>query len=102
MNWQTIEFYDELLGDKDVLGNRQPVPILIGVYMGQLLPWNTEEILMLDKPITQTQQKLMSDAPLSVLESAKFIKVNDQNYSVMKVKKANARWRVCHVKEYFV
>lgn len=102
MNWQTIEFYDELLGDRDVLGNRQPVPVLIGVYIGQLLPWNTEEIMMMDKEITSTQQKFMSEVPLSVLKSTKFIKVDEQRYAVMKAKKANARWRVAHVKEYFV
>lgn len=102
MNWKTIEFYDELPGDKDVLGNSQLVPVKIGIYEGQLLPWNVEEIALLDKEITRTRQKLMTMAPLAVIKSTKFIEVDGQKYSILETKKANERWRVCHVKEYFV
>ena len=102
MNWDTIEFFDELLGDPDILGNRQPTPVLIGVYDGAITPWTSEDVMMLGRQVTDVRHKLLTQAPFSVIDSAKFIKINEQAYTIIPTKKATARWRVLHVKEYMI
>ena len=102
MNWQTIEFYDELLGERDILGNRQPTPVLIGVYDGAITPWTSEDVMMLGRSVTDVRHKLLTQAPFNVIHAAKFIKINEQTYTIIPTKKANARWRVLHIKEYML
>lgn len=100
MRFDKVDFFDELPGPADILGNKSPIPVKIGTYYGTISPWNTEELALMDRDITMTQRKFLTDAPLSVINTSKFVEVAGVKYSFLPVKKSSARWRVCHVREY--
>jgi hypothetical protein len=86
---------------KDELNNPINEPVLVGLYRGKITHWTTEEIALLDREITRTQKKLLTDVPLNIIKQAKQIKINDGIYTIVDVKSDYVRWRLCHVKEYF-
>jgi len=101
MRFQTIELYGLVETGRDELGNPIKEPAVIGEYQGRLTTWSIEEIALLDREITRTQQKLLTDAPESVIKQTEMIKIGDTNYTVIDVKFDFIRWRLCHVKAFY-
>lgn len=83
---------------RDELNNPIVEPVLIGLYEGVISQWSIEEIALLDREITKTQRKLLTDAPRSVINQAQRVDVDGETYTIMEVKKDFQRWRLCYVK----
>lgn len=101
MRFEQIELYSNQKIDEDILGNPIYDDVLIGTYDGRFNNWSTEEIALLEREVTRTQRKLMTDAPLDIIKQTDFIKVGDDRYTIIDNKRDYVRWRVLHVKEYF-
>ena len=100
MKFEDVHFFNETDGPEDVLGNKEKIPVLLGVYKGKISPWNLQELALLDRKVTATEQKVVTDAPLSIIHTAKYLVIDGLKYQIIPIKKGNARWRVCHVKDY--
>ena len=101
MRFQEIKLYalDEI--DKDALDNPVYGEVLIGIYQGRITQWTVEEIALLDRTLTTTQRKLLTDAPINVIRQAERIAIGDDKYNLIDVKSDFIRWRLCHIKEFF-
>lgn len=102
MRFEKIEFYARQIVDEDVLGNPIYDLVSIGSYAGKLTQWSTEEVALLDREVTRTQRKLLTDAPKNIIAQADSLKVEGVHYSIMDVKSDFTRWRLCHIKEHFI
>lgn len=100
MRLQPIQFYALKETGRDELNNPIVEPILIGLYKGAITQWTTEEIALLDREITRTQRKLLTDAPKNVIKQAETVQVGDDTYTIVEVKSDFARWRLAQVKEH--
>lgn len=96
-----MELYAMQETGKDELGNPIKESVLIGEYRGKITQWTSEEIALLDRTITQTQRKLLTDAPKNVIEQAEQVEIDGVTYTLINVKSDFIRWRLCHVKERF-
>ncbi|MEK3887454.1 hypothetical protein [Bacillus sp. FSL K6-3431] len=101
MRFEKVELYNNQEIGQDELGNPITQPVLIGVYQGKITQWTVEEIALLDREITRTQRKLMTDAPINIIRQAEIVKIDGRNYSVVDIKSDFIRWRICQVKDYF-
>ncbi|KYG34913.1 hypothetical protein [Alkalihalobacillus trypoxylicola] len=101
MRFEQIDFYANVKIDEDVLGNPIYDTVVIGSHDGRFNNWSSEEIALLDREVTRTQRKLMTDAPLDIIKQADFIRVGDDRYSIINDKRDYVRWRILHVREYF-
>lgn len=86
---------------RDELNNPIKEPFLIGLYKGAITQWSTEEIALLDREITQTQRKLLTDAPKNVLKQAEAVEVDSETYSIVDIKGDFVRWRLAHVRAFY-
>lgn len=86
---------------RDELNNPINEPILIGLYKGAITQWSTEEIALLDREITQTQRKLLTDAPKNVLKQAETVEVDEETYTIVDTKSDFIRWRLAHVRAFY-
>lgn len=101
MRMKPIKLYSlEEIG-RDELNNPIKEPLLIGLYKGAITQWSTEEIALLDRQITQTQRKLLTDAPKNVIKQAERVVVNNETYSLVDIKSDFKRWRLCHVRRFY-
>lgn len=102
MRFKPLQLYKlEVIG-RDELNNPLYGPVLIdGDYKGKITQWTSEEIALMDRDITKTQRKLLTNAPKNVLEQADEVEVDGDTYSIVDVKSDFVRWRLCHVKEYY-
>lgn len=101
MRFDRLELYDNQVTGSDELGNDITEPILIGVYQGLVTSWTSEEIALLERDVTKTQRKLMTDAPMYALKQADIIRIGEHDYSFVNMKTYTLRWRLCHVRDYF-
>lgn len=101
MRFKPMELYALEEVDRDELNNPIKEPVLIGLYKGAITQWTTEEIALLDRDVTKTQRKLLTDTPINVIKQAERVLIDDDTYSIVDVKSDFTRWRLCHVKEYF-
>lgn len=101
MRFEKMELYALDQVDSDALDNPVYGEVLIGIYQGRITQWTVEEIALLDRTVTSTQRKLLTDAPISVIKQAKRIAIGDDKYNLIEVKSDFIRWRLCHIKEYF-
>lgn len=102
MRFKPIKLFAMQETGKDPLGNSIKEPVLIdGKNAGMLTQWTSEEIALLDREITRTQRKLLTDAPISILKQTELIRVDGQEYSIVDVNSDFIRWRLIHIKEHF-
>lgn len=101
MRFDKLELYANKVTGSDPLGNEISEPVLIGVYQGLVTNWTTEEIALLEREVTKTQRKLMTDAPINVIKQADLIRINEHNYAFVNMRSDTVRWRVCQVRDYF-
>lgn len=96
-----MELYSLEETGRDELNNPIKKPILIGLYKGAITQWTTEEIALLDRKITSTQRKFITDAPRNVIEHADQVQVDGDTYTLLNLKTDYRRWRLCHVRGIF-
>lgn len=101
MRFKPLRFYASQKTGEDILGNDITTSVLIGLYDGLITSWTTEEIALLDRDVTRTQRKLLTDAPLSVIRQADTIELESVQYHDINVRTDTVRWRICHIKDYF-
>lgn len=101
MRFKPLKLYADQQTGSDVLGNPITEPVLIGLYEGLVTSWTTEEIALLDREVTRTQRKLLTDAPLDVIRQSDSIEIEGNSYHQVEVKTDTVRWRICHIKDYF-
>lgn len=101
MRFKPLKLYANRQTGSDVLGNPITEPVLIGLYEGLVTSWTTEEIALLDREVTRTQRKLLTDAPLDVIRQSDSIEIEGNSYHQVEVKIDTVRWRICHIKDYF-
>lgn len=85
---------------RDELNNPILEPVLMGLYKGAITQWSTEEIALLNRDVTRTQQKLLTDAPRNVIQQADTVEVANETYSLVDIKSDFHRWRLCHVRNF--
>lgn len=100
MRMKPVTFFVYVEIDKDDLGNPIYDDSPITGYKAVVTQWTSEEIALLDRTVTQSQRKLLTDAPKSVLNSASSVLVDEDTYTITEVKSDFVRWRLCHVKEF--
>src|SRR5690625_5350096 len=100
MRLEPATFYVYEKVDEDVLGNPIYEDVPVEGYKAKVSQWTSEEIALLDRTVTQSQRKLLTDAPKSVLNSASSVFVDEDTYTITEVKSDFVRWRLCHVKEF--
>lgn len=101
MRLQPIQFFALEEVGRDELNNPIKEPVLIeGNFKGAITQWTTEEIALLDREITRTQRKLLTDAPKNVIKQAETVQVGDDTYTIVEVKSDFVRWRLAQVKEH--
>lgn len=101
MRFQKIKFYAEKQTGSDPLGNPITEPVLIGLYEGSISPWSVEEIALLDREVTRTRRKLITDAPKTIVRQTDRIEIDGEIYKDLEVVTDTVRWRICHVRGYF-
>lgn len=102
MRFKPLKLYKLEETGRDELNNPITELVLIeGNYKGKITQWSTEEIALLDREITKTQRKLLTDTPKNVLEQVDQVEIDGDTYSIVDVKSDFIRWRLCHVKEYY-
>jgi len=100
MRLEPATFYVYEKVDEDVLGNPIFDEVPIDGYKAKITQWTSEEIALLDRSVTQSQRKLLTNAPRSVLKSAKKVLVDGDTYTITELKSDFIRWRMLHVKEF--
>ena len=100
MIFKDVDFYGNVKVGEDALNNPIYEEAVIGTYPTTLTQWTTEEIAILDRSVTQSNRKLLTHAPIDVLNQANHVYINNIKYSNIKVKSDFNRWRLCHVKEF--
>lgn len=98
MRMKRVHFFALEVVDRDELNNPIYEPVPIGSYKGILTQWSLEEIAVMDREVLETHQKLLTDAPRSVLERAERVEIEGVSYAITDLKKDFRRWRLCHVK----
>lgn len=101
MRFKPLKLYADKETGRDVLGNPITQPVLIGLYEGLVTSWTVEEIALLDREVTRTQRKLITDAPISIIRQADSIELEGERYHDIEVRTDTVRWRICHIKGYF-
>lgn len=100
MRLEPATFYVYEKVNEDVLGNPVYDEIPVEGYKAKISQWTSEEIALLDRTVTQSQRKLLTNAPRSVLKGAKKVSVDGDTYTIISLKSDFIRWRLLHVKEY--
>lgn len=100
MRLEPATFYVYEKVDEDVLGNPIYEDVPVEGYKAKVSQWTSEEIALLDRTVTQSQRKLLTNAPRSVLKTAKKVLVNGVTYTITELKSDFIRWRMLHVKEF--
>ncbi|WP_422122928.1 hypothetical protein DHX103_14450 [Planococcus sp. X10-3] len=101
MRFKPLKLYADQKTGEDVLGNPITEPVLIGLYEGLVTSWTTEEIALLDRDVTRTQRKLLTDAPVDIIRQADSIDLEGERYHDIEIRTDTVRWRICHIKDYF-
>lgn len=102
MRFKPIKLFAMQETGRDELNNPIKEPVLIGLYKGAITQWSTEEIALLDREITQTQRKLLTDAPRNVLKQAETVEVESETYTIINMKSDFIRWRLAHVRAFYI
>ena len=101
MRFKPIKLFAMQETGRDELNNPINEPVLIGLYKGAITQWTTEEIALLDREITQTQRKLLTDAPKNVLKQAETVEADEETYTIVDTKSDFIRWRLAHVRALY-
>lgn len=102
MRFEPATFFIYQETGKDQLGNPIYENTPITGYKAKITQWTSEEIALLDRIVTQSQRKLLTNAPRNVLNDARSVLIDGLTYTITEVKSNFVRWRLLYVKEYKV
>lgn len=100
MRFEPATFFVSIETGKDELGNPVYENKPITGYKAKITQWTSEEIALLDRTVTQSQRKLLTNAPINVLKGASSVLIDNVTYTIIEVKSDFVRWRLLYVKEY--
>lgn len=100
MRFTPATFFVAVETGKDELGNPIYENKPITGYKAKITQWTTEEIALLDRSVTQSQRKLLTDAPRNILNGSSSVLIDGVTYAITEVKSDFVRWRLCYVKGY--
>lgn len=100
MRYFPIRLLTETKNGEDVLGN--PITELQESehsYRGRFTEWTADEVSLLGRDVTQSQKKVLTDAPLNICKAASGIRA-DADYTIKDVKDLHGRWRLLYVQRW--
>lgn len=100
MRLKPITFYGDTSAEVDALGNPINEPVELGKSQGRMTHWTSEEIALMPREVTQTREKVITKAPLSMCKDASTIKYEDKTYKVEQVHEMTSRWTLLQVVAY--
>lgn len=100
---QIIRLYDEDITSRDRLGNPITFPLLKTQTKGRMTNWTTEEIALLPREITTTQEKVIVTAEVDECLGAKtLVTASGRSYDIVEITEYTPRWTMIRVKAYGV
>lgn len=101
MRYFPMRLLAEIKADTDILGN--PVMELEEsdrCYRGRFTVWTADEVRLTGREVTQTQQKIVTDAPLAMCRRAAGVRTVPEDYRILSVSDLNGRWRLLTVERW--
>lgn len=100
---QTYRLYDEAITSYDQLKNPVTTQVLKKETKGRMTNWTVEEIQLLPRTVTTTQEKVLVTADLDeCLGSKKLVSASGQSYDIVEITEYTPRWTLIRVKAYGV
>lgn len=100
MRLHDIEFFMAESTGTDALGNETNAYVSIGTDKGRMTHWTSEEIALIPREVTTTQEKIITKAPLAVCRKASRIIYDDKTYTIKAVHEMTSRWTILQVVAY--
>lgn len=69
-------------------------------YVGRFTEWTAEETALVGREVTQTQRKMLTDAPLDDCRRADGVRADAEDYRVKNVKDLHGRWRLLYLERW--
>ena len=101
MRYFSIALLQSVQTGTDPLGN--PVCILQPTepaYLGRFTEWTAEEMQLVGRVVTESQRKLLTNAPLSVCKQAAAVRAGSEDYTITTVKDLHGRWRLLYIERF--
>ncbi len=101
MRYFRVQMLRKVNNGQDVLGN--PTGTLEASdehYRGGFTVWTAEDVQILGRDVTKTQQKMITDAPLSVCLAAAGVRTERGDFRILSVSDLNGRWRLLVVEQW--
>lgn len=100
MRYFAVHLLTETQTGTDVLGNPiQSLQVQETTYKGRFTEWTAEDIALSGREVTQTQRKILTDAPLDLCRQAAAVRAGDTDYPIIHVADLHGRWRLLYVKK---
>lgn len=100
MRYFAVHLLTETQTGTDVLGNPiQSLQAQEPAYKGRFTEWTAEDIALSGREITQTQRKILTDAPLEPCRRAAAVRAGNTDYPIIHVADLHGRWRLLYVKK---
>lgn len=98
---QTFQLFSESVTAKDALNNPITIPVLKTQTKGRMTSWTAEEIALLPRQVTTTQEKVIVTANLNDCLGAKtLMAASGQSYDIVEITEHTTRWTLIRVKSY--
>lgn len=99
MKLEPIKLFRNKKAGVDELGNAIYEKELFTSGTGQITPWTREDIALLPREITKTEEKLITQMSFEECSKASILVINDKEFSIEEVTNY-IRWCVLRVKRY--
>ncbi|MCI7258562.1 MAG: hypothetical protein MR466_03895 [Ruminococcus sp.] len=105
MHYFTVHLLKAIQTGTDILGN--PITTLqepcaaCTRYTGRFTEWTAEDVKLVGRDVTQTQRKLLTDAPLARCKEADVVRAGSEDYRITSVKDLHGRWRMLYLERWY-
>lgn len=105
MHYFTVHLLKAIQTGTDILGN--PITTLkepcaaCTEYTGRFTEWTAEDAELVGRDVTQTQRKLLTDAPLARCKEADVVRAGSEDYQITSVKDLHGRWRMLYLERWY-
>lgn len=101
MRYFSVRLFQNTGTSTDILGNPVTSPEIFGCrYVGRFTEWTAEEKALEGREVTQTQRKMLTDAPLDDCKRADGVRAGAEDYRVKNVKDLHGRWRLLYLERW--
>ena len=69
-------------------------------YLGRFTEWTAEEMQLVGRAVTESQRKLLTNAPLSACRQATAVRAGNEDYTIQTVKDLQGRWRLLYLERW--